>query len=197
MIERGRIDALQLEHDGVGRRCLDRVDAFELSLARGGDALRRIAQTVERRLDVGGGQLAAVVEFHAGLQLEGVSEPIRRHRPGIGEIADDLGKVVGVVFEQRRIMRRQHLQRERGRGRMAIETRRLAFDDMPQNAAALRRLCGKRRLRRRRQLRCRQDFAQCERYVRIRILPCRASAARLRLRFAVPFIGTLFPYSGV
>jgi len=82
---------------GSGR--LDRVDIGDEALAHRDDALRWIADSVVRRLDVFGGERRAVVEFHVSVELEGVGLGIVRDGPALREVADDLGIVRRVDLE--------------------------------------------------------------------------------------------------
>ena len=94
-----RVRPLQVKDDGqrVGR--VDAADRAEIDLARRGDALRRMDDALIARLDIGRGQLRAVMKQHIGAQLERVGLPVRRDVPGLRQIADDLRVIGGIEFE--------------------------------------------------------------------------------------------------
>ena len=141
VLEHRGVHGLHLEDDGerIGR--LDRADVGEGRLAGRHHALRRIAQPVVGRLDVGRGQRRAVVELDARLELERVGHQVGRDRPGLGEIALDLGELVEVEAQQRRIERRGEVQRRVGVAAVAVVVRRLGADRELQRAAASWAVC--------------------------------------------------------
>ena len=73
-------------------------------------------------------------------ELEGVGEAVGRDRPGLGEVAHDLGIVRGIELEQRRVVR-PHRMEERERGlRVAVVVGRFGADREDERAAGLGRL---------------------------------------------------------
>ena len=95
-----RLRPLQVKDDGqrIGR--VDAGDRGVIGLAHREDALRRVDDALVARLDIGRGQPRSVVKENIGPQLEGVGEPIRRHAPRLGQVADDLRIIGRVEFEQ-------------------------------------------------------------------------------------------------
>src|SRR5262249_16940083 len=87
--ETRRARIAELELDRVLVRRGDLADRAEQHAARNADALRRLADAVERRLDVLGRELCAVMERDTLAQEEGVGLAVLRDLPAVRQIRDD------------------------------------------------------------------------------------------------------------
>ena len=100
-VEEGGVRPRQLEHDRVR---IGHLDARDRAEEAGAGALRGgVQHALDRILDVLGRQLAAVVELHAGAQLEGVGLPVGRDLVALGQVRHELhgaGLVVHQPVEQ-------------------------------------------------------------------------------------------------
>ena len=134
---------LELEHDGLRIRRLDRRDVFVGCLADGHHALRRVADALVACLDVGRGHRRAVVELDARLEPEGVGEAVGRYLPGFGQVALHLRIVRLVEFQERVVVRPHRVDEGERGGAVAIIVRRLGADGELEHSAALGllRLC--------------------------------------------------------
>ena len=112
--------------EGLLRDELDRVAAGGLDLVHGDEvrlSRRLLEQPVERELDVGGGQLLAVVELHALPELEGPRRAILADLPRFGQLGH--GVHVAVEADELAVHHgRAPAPRQRGH-QLRVEARRL------------------------------------------------------------------------
>ena len=133
--EEVRVQALERERDRVvvpdddvaDRRVVARVRVLRL----------RVHRPVEDVLDVGGAQLAAVVEADAALQEEGVV-PVVRGVPALGQPRHELAVTVDLHQTFLDVVE-DHPRRRRGRCRREVEARRLGAVLHDQRALGARR----------------------------------------------------------
>jgi hypothetical protein len=84
------------------------------------------------------------VKEHIGPQLEGVGEAVSRDAPGFRKVADDLRIISRVELEQRRVMRRNRMQKPEGDVAVTIVIARLRNDGEFEGAASFGNGLGKR-----------------------------------------------------
>ena len=122
IVEEGALRVLQRHLDGRRVDDLDRVDRREQALLRIGRIVG--ARAVEREFHVVGVEVAAVVEFHAGVQLERIGLAVVGDRPAFGErrqhfaVRADAGQALEDVGVD-------HLVDRRGSAGRRVEMRRL------------------------------------------------------------------------
>jgi hypothetical protein len=149
-----RLGPAQMEDDRPRIGSIDAIDRRVVDLSRRDHALGRVDDTLIARLDVGRGQMAAVVEEHVGPQPEAVGKPIGRHGPAFRQIACHLRVVGTVEFEQGRIVRCDRVHKRKRDVGIAIVVAGLGVDreieDTPAPGLRLRG-CGSQRDRGERQ----------------------------------------------
>ena len=113
-------------------------------LAARDDARRREDDLVVGGLHVPGRHHAAVVELHALADLERVGALVRRDRPRLGEVADELGArpVGGIHPHERVVVRPDRVEHRERLLPMRVEARRLGGDHEDQLAARPRLVLG-------------------------------------------------------
>ena len=89
-----------MKHDGIAIGSLDAFDHLIVTAPLTDHPLRRKDDPIPTGLDVRRRELAAIVELHPLVQLEGIAQVILRDRPRFGQIADDLGIVMGIEVNQ-------------------------------------------------------------------------------------------------
>src|SRR5262249_50049824 len=87
--EARRTRIAEFELNGVFVRRGDLADRAEQNAARNADALWWLADAVERRLDVLGCELGAVMELDAFAQEEGVGLAVLGDLPAVRQVRDD------------------------------------------------------------------------------------------------------------
>src|SRR6185312_9397376 len=100
------------------------------------------------RLDIGRGELRAVMKQHVRTELEGIGELVGRNTPALGEVAFHLRIVGAVEFEQGRVVGRYRMEKSEGDVGVAVIARRLGIDGEFEHAATLWRRALRGRLRR-------------------------------------------------
>src|SRR5262249_61191581 len=84
------------------------------------------------------------MEFDAVVEFERIGETIRRDGPALGEVADNLGIVLAIEFEQRRIVRGNGMHKRKRRVGIAVEVWRLGHHGERQRSAPLGAFCNRR-----------------------------------------------------
>src|SRR5437773_1009450 len=131
--EEPREGLLRQELHPVAPRGLDAVHRDEVRLPG-----RLLEEPVEGELDVGGGQLLAVVEAHALAELEGPREPVRADLPGLGELRH--GGHLGVEADELVVHHGRAAAARERRDELRVEAGRLGRLRRDEGAARLRRL---------------------------------------------------------
>lgn len=140
VLQHRRVGLAELEDHRVLVGGLDRRDVLEGGLAERDDPLGRLAQAVVGRLDVLRREGRTVVELDVLLQLERVGQLILRHLEARRRVRDHLRIVGGVELQERRVVRREPVDRGEARVGVAVVVGRLAEMANFERAALLRRL---------------------------------------------------------
>ena len=146
-LQEGSRRPLELEAHRVGVGRLHRLDHRVGGLADACDVGRREDDLVVGGLDVPRRHVAPVVELHALADLEGVGQPVGRHGPALGEVADRLGAggVVRVDAQQRVVVRRDRMDQPEGLLAVPVVGRHLGGHGEDELAPIVRFLLGRSR----------------------------------------------------